>query len=108
MVLKAYFFGTLIFLVSCTSVGENGIPTQPLDLTLTGERLYEMNCSSCHGPKGNLGNSGSFDLTKTKMTAQEIEQIIIEGRKAMPPFMELVANPQYIDSLVNHVEKLRK
>lgn len=74
----------------------------------TGMRLYERNCSNCHGMDGRLGNSGAKDLTASKMTDEQIIEILEEGKNAMPPMAMLMENPSDMDSIVVFVKSLRK
>lgn len=96
-----------LLMISCSPETKRESSAE-LDFTITGKDLYEQNCANCHGGDGKLGNSGAFDLTKTALTRAEIEEVILEGRKAMPPFQELIANPTHLDSLVNYVEKFKE
>jgi mono/diheme cytochrome c family protein len=44
--------------------------------SLSGEQIYKQNCTSCHGPKGDLGISGAANLKiSIKSTQQKIDFI---------------------------------
>lgn len=65
-------------------------------------------CLSCHGVDGKLGNSGAKDLSISKLTPEEIKEVLSEGKGAMPPALELLADPNHMDSVVQFVQSLRK
>ncbi len=65
-------------------------------------------CLSCHGADGKLGNSGAKDLSISKLTPEEIKEVLSEGKGAMPPALELLADPNHMDSVVQFVQSLRK
>ena len=60
-----------------------GTDTQESSVTtvssLPGVKLYEQNCTSCHGKKGNLGVSGATDLTQSQKTLEEKISFIKTG-----------------------------
>jgi len=49
-----------------------------------GKALYEKNCVLCHGNDGNLGMAGAKKLTETAFGIEEIKDIILKGKGAMP------------------------
>jgi mono/diheme cytochrome c family protein len=63
---------------------------------------------SCHGENGQLGNSGAKDLSTSLLSDEEIREILNEGKGAMPPILELMANPKHMDSVIQHIKTLRK
>ncbi|WP_318507323.1 cytochrome c551 [Bacillus sp. T3] len=51
------------------------------------EKLFSQKCSSCHGADLKGGGGGSFpDLTQvgSRLSKDEIETVILNGRNAMP------------------------
>ncbi len=85
---------------SCEDCAENK--------SLTGKTIYLNQCVNCHGSDGKLGNSGATDLSLSKMTDNQIKEILNEGQGAMPPALELIGNPQQMDSVIQHIKSLRK
>ncbi|WAA12009.1 c-type cytochrome [Fervidibacillus halotolerans] len=51
---------------------------------LSGEELYMQSCSSCHGGDLKSGYAPDLDKIGSKFTAEEIEDIIVNGYKSMP------------------------
>ena len=75
---------------------------------ISGKSLFMDQCLSCHGADGKLGNSGAKDLSISKLTPNEIIEVLSEGKGAMPPALELLADPNQMDSVVQFVQSLRK
>lgn len=69
--------------------------------------LYTMKCASCHGADGKLGMSGAKDLSKSKITDQQIMCMIQGGQNAMPAFKDIIPDHQ-LEQLVIVVKSLRK
>lgn len=109
MVLRGIVFFSLLFcLLSCSG-------NQPVDTVLPeetpeekGASLFLMHCASCHGEDGKLGASGAKDLSVSKLTDKEIENIINNGKNAMPPMKVLLENKDNIELVIKHVKSLRK
>lgn len=101
--------GLIIFIFSLVSCkpGSKTCDTCSDSHVETGQSLYFDQCISCHGEDGKLGNSGAADLSKSELTDKEIRYILSEGQGAMPPMLELVEEPKYMDSVVSHIKKLR-
>ena len=57
---------------------------------------------------GKLGNSGAKDLTESKLTDNQILEILNEGKGAMPAQIQLIGKPAEMDSVVEFVKQLRK
>ena len=64
-------------------------------------------CISCHGENGQLGNSGAKDLSISKLSPEEIREILSEGKGAMPPALELMEDPKHMDSVIQFVQTLK-
>ena len=85
MVLRSSFFvASILLLTACGSGGSknDSLPSETPEEK--GESLYVLNCASCHGEDGKLGSSGAKDLSVSKLSDQQIEQIIRKGKNAMP------------------------
>ena len=108
MVLKGITFFVLISLfVSCKPPAGDCEECEA-EAENTGKNLYMNQCFSCHGGDGKLGNSGAKDLSISKLLPDEIKEVLSEGKGAMPPALELLADPKHMDSVVQFVQSLRK
>lgn len=109
MVLKTCCLSVGIVLLGACSQGEVSTMKQSsANVEVDGELLYRNQCVSCHGPYGNLGNSGSKDLTKSKLGENEILKIIKEGKGTMPPFEYLLTTDAEREAVMQYVITLRK
>lgn len=109
MVLRIYFLFFLLFgLLACSNNPSEHDVLPPETPEEKGASLFIMHCASCHGEDGKLGASGAKDLTMSKLSDQEIENIINEGKNAMPPMKVLLENKENIDLVVKHVKSFRK
>ena len=109
MVLRFSFFLFLFLgLVSCS----NNQPQKDILPQETAEQkgasLFILHCASCHGEDGKLGASGAKDLPSSKLKDKEIENIINNGKNAMPPMKLLLESKENIELVVKHVKLLRK
>jgi mono/diheme cytochrome c family protein len=100
------FIAFLLFLVACEA--DSKTCSDCKDDYSMGQYLYEKQCTACHGADGKLGNSGAKDLTQSILTEVEIREILNEGKGAMPAQIELIANPDEMDSVIQYIQKFRK
>lgn len=49
------------------------------------EELYKQNCASCHAQDLSGGVGPELTTIGSKMSAEEIEKIIVDGKGSMPP-----------------------
>ncbi|MCB0705441.1 MAG: cytochrome c [Saprospiraceae bacterium] len=79
-----------IWLLACSNEvrTENQHATAPPP---DGKSIYKINCVQCHGLYGNMGASGSFDLTVSTLSLEERIQVITNGRNTMLPFGSLLS-----------------
>lgn len=109
MVLKKTFFIVgLVILSSCTQGEISTVKDDQANVEVNGRLLYTNQCVSCHGPKGDLGNSGSKDLTKSKLDKGAMLKIVKEGKGTMPPFEYLLPTEKERKAVVQYVMSLRK
>ena len=109
MVLRFYLFSViLVGLVSCSNQQPQTDVLPPETPEEKGASLFIMHCASCHGENGKLGASGAKDLTISKLSDQEIEKIIVNGKNAMPPMSVLLENKENLNLVIKHVKSLRK
>lgn len=110
MVLRTVFFFSFAFsFVSCSGNNDNVVPGNnegaPLD---SGKTLFEQNCSACHGNDGKLGVSGAKDLTTSKISEEQIEKIIRDGKNGMPPMESLLGSDENVQAVTDYVKSMRK
>ena len=72
-----------------------------------GEKVYKQYCVTCHGVYGDMGASGAFNLTESKLTMDEKINVITNGRNTMTPFKGLLSDAK-IKAVAEYTEKLKK
>lgn len=85
--LLALLMGTSLVLTACGGADESAEKDSTSNETTTATagdaaKLYENNCSACHGQ--DLAGIKGHDLNKTKLSKEEIQSIIKNGKEAMP------------------------
>lgn len=107
--MKSFFsfliFATIIYACSSSSAETNATADAPKK-AVDGEKIYKTYCVTCHGIYGDMGGSGAFDLTKSKLTLEERIKVISEGRNLMTPFKELLSEEK-IKAVAEYIETLR-
>jgi mono/diheme cytochrome c family protein len=81
----------------------------------SGETAFRQNCAMCHGidgsgntPAGQQFGAPDFRGAKVKgLTDAQIEQVIADGRKMMPPYGKRLSADQ-IKELVQYIRELQK
>jgi len=73
-----------------------------------GVKFYQQRCDVCHGPDGKLGVSEAKDLSKSTISESEVEQIVKNGKGAMPPFEHALESDSTLIELVEHIKSLRE
>ncbi len=73
--------------------------TEGTDAIVQGKAIYAQECVKCHGDNGKLGVMNAADLTATKLTTDEISQVIKNGKGVMPGFT------QYSDAEVKAISE---
>lgn len=74
----------------------------------SGKEVYQNHCAQCHGPKGKMKAAGAKDLSKSKMDAKAIEDIIRNGKNGMPRQIQFLETEEELNNLIDHVKTLRK
>ena len=67
-----------------------------------GQRLYNMHCAACHGPRGEGVNPEAPKFRMGERLEQPdivLMQSVKTGKKTMPPFFGLLQDPQILDIL---------
>jgi mono/diheme cytochrome c family protein len=98
------FIGVII--VGCNK-SENKAP-QPTAAVenIPGKDVYTKYCRLCHGSKGDLGLSGSANLTISALSLVEVKHVVVNGRNAMPAWGKQLSE-QEIDEVAAYVLSLR-
>ncbi|MFG6121086.1 MULTISPECIES: cytochrome c550 [Thalassobacillus] len=65
--------------------GENGEEQQEEEASSDPEEVFQNSCAACHGADLSGGNGPSLETIGSKYSAEEIEEIIINGKGSMPP-----------------------
>jgi len=81
--------------------------TKPKKKKVDGEKVYKQYCVTCHGVYGDMGASGAFNLTESKLTLDEKVDVITNGRNTMTPFKGLLSDAK-IKAVAEYTEKLKK
>lgn len=69
------------------------------EAVVQGKAIYAQECVKCHGDNGKLGVMNAADLSATKLTTDEISQVIKNGKGVMPGFT------QYSDAEVKAISE---
>ncbi|MBL7953330.1 MAG: cytochrome c [Flavobacteriales bacterium] len=93
-----------VLVLACGSTADGDTTTAE---KATGQSIFNMNCSLCHGRDGKLGLNGAKDLTVSTLTKPEMVAIVRSGKGAMMPYKN-VLTPKEIDAVVDHVRTLGK
>ena len=72
-----------------------------------GQTVFTKNCRLCHGTDGTLGLSGAANLSITALNLEEIKNVVINGRKAMPSWKAQLSEEQ-IQQVAEYVLTLKK
>lgn len=102
------------FLIACSSSGDKSGSSAKAEKTaaakpvkkINGAKIYKTYCVTCHGIYGDMGGSGAFDLTTSKLTLEERIEVITKGRNLMTPFEGLLSEEK-IKAVAEHIESLR-
>lgn len=83
--LTALFLGTSLALAACGGGEEAKEPENGAgETTASAEELYKQNCASCHGQNLQGGAGPQLADVGSRLSADEIKNIIINGQGAMP------------------------
>ena len=69
-----------------------------------GAKLYNMHCSSCHGPKGQgmMPGTPDFGRDRTLFAADPVlVQVIEQGRGVMPAYRGLMSTQDILDVIAH-------
>jgi mono/diheme cytochrome c family protein len=86
----------------------NTVITEEQRLLLEGKQVFlERGCGSCHGVSGFSGFQTNKNLEASKLTDDQVIQVITEGREAMPPLRKKIPEEE-MKALVAFIKSLRK
>ncbi len=105
-------FAFAFIISSCQSDADNSSSVSEVS-SLPGVKLYEQNCVSCHGKKGNLGVSGASDLSISSKSREEKIEFIQKGSAngVMQPYGNAFGgnlSDEEISKIVDHLETFVK
>ena len=103
----------LVLLVACSGGTETNADDKSADTAaatpvkkVDGAKIYKTYCVTCHGVYGDMGASGAFNLTESKLSLEERIEVITKGRNLMTPFEGLLSEEK-IKAVAEHIETLR-
>lgn len=102
------FLSVGLMFTSCSQGEISTVKDDQANVEVNGRLLYTNQCVSCHGPNGDLGNSGSKDLSKSKLDEAAVLKIIKEGKGTMPPFEYLLTTEKEREAVAQYVMSMRK
>ena len=105
---RAFFIVGLLALTSCDQGEVSTVGEDDSNVEVNGRLLFTNQCASCHGMDGALGNSGSKDLSKSKLDEKAVMKIVMDGKGTMPPFEYLLTTEKEREAVVEYVMSLRK
>jgi len=100
-------------LISSCKTDANDSGSVSVVSSLPGSKLYEQNCISCRGKKGDLGVSGASDLSISKKSNEEKIEFIKKGSEngIMQAYGTSYGgnlSDEEINKIVEHLETLSK
>ena len=72
-----------------------------------GKKIYQRNCVVCHGVYGDMGASGSFDLTTSELSLEERVAVITKGRNVMAAYEDVLSTEE-IAAVAEYTGTLKK
>lgn len=75
-----------------------------------GEKIYKQYCVTCHGLYGDMGASGAFNLTTSKLSQEERIAVLNNGRTgtAMVSFKGILKTDAEIAAVAEYAGTLKK
>ncbi len=115
--MKQFFAFAFVALlaIACGNSGSNASSASKPSATVAaadapdGEKIYKQYCVTCHGLYGDMGASGAYNLTTSKLSLEERIAVITNGREGttMVGFKEILDEPR-IKAVSEYIAKLRK
>jgi len=109
---SAVFIVAGLLLFSCGPEAPAVVKAEPENkepLTLDeAKNIFILHCESCHGIDGKKQASDAADLSVSKLSDQQIRQMILTGNdKGMMPYEEIITSERDRKGLVEFVRSLR-
>ena len=73
----------------------------------SGRKIFETNCTKCHGSAGDKGRFGAKDLTISRLQIEAAKQIIQNGKNIMPAWGKRLSSSE-IDQVIKYIVTLRR
>jgi mono/diheme cytochrome c family protein len=90
------------------SCGNNSSVKSPAEIKpISGQNIFEANCTACHGSDGKLCALGAKDLSKSILDKSQMIEIITTGKSTMTPFGTMLSKEEII-YIADYVQTLRK
>jgi mono/diheme cytochrome c family protein len=109
--MKKFVFALAIlsFIIACGNTSDTtNMTAQTTSIAKPdGEKIYKANCVACHGPKGDLGTAGAFNLKTSALSLEERIAVITNGRNTMTAFVSLL-NKKEIKAVAQYTMTLSK
>jgi mono/diheme cytochrome c family protein len=74
---------------------------------VNGKEVFKKQCANCHGENGTKGSNGARNLQLSHMQHEDIEQLILNGRRPMPSYKTKLS-PEQVKLVADYVISLRK
>lgn len=98
MIVIAYGLGEMIPKMEMKRTDQGNVVMQ-------GDALYKAsNCVSCHGEDGKLGINGAADLSISKLTNEQKEEVITNGKGLMPKYKSIYTQEE-IKLMVEYINE---
>ena len=99
-----------VLMISCSNnpnSNSDGQRLSSIEKETPAKELFSNKCAVCHGNDGTAGISGAANLQTSQLNVDTIRQRIMDGKKNMPAFKE-VLTPAQTQRLSEYVKTLHK
>ena len=100
------FYLSILFLLVFPSCG-NTSGSAKTTFRISGEEIFQTNCSMCHGRYGNSGISGAADLIVSQISFEDAFNIVQNGKGTMQAYGEQLSKKE-VEAVVEYAISLRK
>lgn len=102
---KTFIAISLLGLISCAG-GDQKSP-ESLQQESRGRNVYSSKCTACHGNDGSKGLAGAKDLSTSKLTDEEMIEIVKSGKGTMAGYGAILSEAE-VNQVVEYIKTLRK
>lgn len=108
MALTRFVIGGALLTVMAMACGSGTPPNGAAmeGMPPTGDELFALHCTLCHGKNGKLGINGAKDLTASALSRDEMIALVTEGKGAMMPYKHVLTKKQ-VEMVVDHLRTLK-